>query len=132
MKWVVEYFERVDTTQPAEIFEDSLYKAQPKLSAKLYRLAKDLEVYGYNLGGGYLEKCYEYQGLWEIRAIHRGTLAREFCGFDKERIVLLHGYIKRSGQPASMHEMRQAFTYWKEYMQTRLVSPTQEEIDDKI
>lgn len=132
MRWAIEYFEQVDTTQPAEIFEDALRKAHPKLLGRLYRLVEELQTSGYSLGGGYLEKCHEYQGLWEVRAIHSGTLAREFCGFDKEKVILLHGYIKRTGQPASEREMRQAFAYWQEYLRTRLVSPVQEENDDKI
>ena len=51
----------------------------------------------------------------------------EFFGFDKERIVLLHGYAKRTGQPASTYDLEKAFTYWREYLRTRCVSPIQEE-----
>ncbi len=54
----------------------------------------------------------------------RGLLARFVDG---ERIVLLHGYIKRTGQPASAHDLKKAFAYWTEYMHTRRVSPIQEE-----
>ena len=87
----------------------------------------ELESYGYQLGGGYIEKCHDYQGMWEIRVIQSGTLAREFFGFDGERIVLLHGYTKRTGEPASALDLRKAFTYWTEYLRTRHVSPAQEE-----
>jgi len=65
--------------------------------------------------------------MCEIRVIHSGTLAREFFGFDKERIVLLHGYTKRTGQPASAYDLEKAFIYWTEYVRTRRVSPVQEE-----
>jgi hypothetical protein len=127
MKWTIEYFEQGDATQPAEIFEGALDATHPKLSGKLLQVTKELRFYGYQLGGGYIEKCHDYQGLWEMRIIRSGTLAREFFGFDGERIVLLHGYIKRTGQPASAHDLRKAFAYWTEYMHTRRVSPIQEE-----
>ena len=62
-----------------------------------------------------------------LHVIHSGTLARELFGFDNERIVLLHGYTKRTGQSASAYDLEKAFTYWTEYMRTRRVSPVQEE-----
>lgn len=125
--WKIEYFEQKDTTQPAEIFEDALDTTYPKLAGKLLRIVVELQSHGYSLGGGYIEKCHEYQGLWEVRAIQSGTLAREFFGFDGERIVLLHGYTKRTGEPASIPDLKKAFTYWTEYLRTHHVSPVQEE-----
>src|SRR5215469_705838 len=121
MKWKMEYFEQEDTMQPAEVFEDALDAIHPKLSGKLLQVTEKLELYGHQLGGGYIEKCHDYQGIWEIRVIYGGTLAREFFGFDKQRIVLLHGYIKRTGRPASEHDLKKAFTYWQEYQRTRHV-----------
>ena len=127
MKWKIEYFEREDTTQPAEVFEDALESVNPKLAGKLLRIVVELQSYGYHLGGGYIEKCHDYQGMLEVRVIHGGTLAREFFGFDEERVVLLHGYIKRTGEPASISDLKKTFTYWIEYSRTRHVSPVQEE-----
>jgi rRNA pseudouridine-1189 N-methylase Emg1 (Nep1/Mra1 family) len=34
MRWTVVYFEQADTTQPAEVFEDSLRIFNPKLRGK--------------------------------------------------------------------------------------------------
>jgi Phage derived protein Gp49-like (DUF891) len=127
MKWVIECFEQEDTTQPAEVFEDALDHTYPKLSGKLLRILFELQFYGHQLGGGYLEKCHDYEGLWEIRVIHSRTLARELLGFDGNRIVLLYGYIKRTGQTASKGDLKKAFNYWTEYMRTHHVSPAQEE-----
>ena len=76
---------------------------------------------------GISSSCHDYKGMWEIRVIYRGTPALEFFGFDNERIVMLHGYTKRTGQPASAYDLEKAFSYWKEYMRTRHVSPVQEE-----
>ncbi len=126
----IEYFEQKDTPQPAEIFEDSLDAAYPKLAGKLIRVANGLQSYGQQLGGGYIEKCHDYQGIWEMRVIHSRILAREFFGFDGKRIVLLHGYIKRTGEPASIRDLEKAFTYWTEYIRTRRISPRREEDDE--
>ena len=95
MRWVVEYYERTDTTQPAEEFETSLCRNHKKLGAKLRTIAAAIEKYGPELGGGLIEPCYDYRGLWEIRTILNGFLGRELFGFDGEhhRVVLLHGYV---------------------------------------
>ena len=127
MTWMIAYFEQEDTTQPAENFEDILDHTYPKLSGKLLKVASELQLYGHLLGGGYIEKCHNYEGLWEIRVIHSGTLARELFGFDGNRIVLLHGYIKQTGQIASRRDLEKAFNYWTEYVRTRHISPVQEE-----
>jgi hypothetical protein len=54
MRWVVEYYERADTTQPAEEFETSLNRDHKKLGAKLRAIAAAIETYGPELGGGLL------------------------------------------------------------------------------
>jgi hypothetical protein len=87
MRWMIVYFEQQDTTQPAEVFEDILVVTHPKLRGKLLQITDTLEYYGPQMGGGYIEKCHDYKGMWEIRVIHSGTLARELFGFDNERIA---------------------------------------------
>jgi phage-related protein len=104
-----------------------LYQANPKFLGKLLYIHDQLKEYGHQLGGGYVEKCHDYQGLWEIRIIHSNKLVREFFGFDGERIVLLHGYVKSVGQPASKRDLNMTYSYWTEYLKTHLVSPIQEE-----
>jgi len=37
--------------------------------------------------------------------------------------VLLHGYLKRAGQPASDKDLARAADYWQDYLRTRLVGP---------
>ena len=51
MRWVVEYYEQADTTQPAEEFENSLKRDHKKLAAKLRAIATAIEVYGPQLSG---------------------------------------------------------------------------------
>jgi len=127
MNWTIEYFERENTVQPAEVFEDELDRNHPKLAGKLIAIQEQLEQDGYRLGGGYIEKCRDYTGLWEIRAIHSKTLARELFGFDEQRVVLLHGYVKQVGEPASETDLKKAFDYWQEYEKTHKVSPVETE-----
>lgn len=127
MKWTIEYFEQEDTTQPAEVFEDELDASHPELAGKLIHITDLLMLKGYRLGGGFIEKCHGYQGLWEIRVIYARTLARKFFGFDGQGVVLLHGYVKRTGKPASEHDLEKAFGYWQNYQKTRCVSPVREE-----
>ncbi len=131
MNWTIEYYEQEDTTQPAEIFEDKLERSHPKLRGKLLYITDLLVVEGNRLGGGYIETCRGYKGLWEIRVIHAETLARELFGFDRERIVLLHGYVKRTGKPASERDLKKAFDYWTNYLETRRISPIEEETEDE-
>ena len=125
MKWVVEYYEQADRTQPAEEFEVSLKRHHKKLGAKLRAIAAAIELYGPQLGGGLIEPCHDYKGLWEIRTIFNGFLGRELFGFDGEhhRVVLLHGYVKRVGQPASIPDLNQASEYWRDYQLTHKISP---------
>jgi hypothetical protein len=132
MSWTIDYFEQNDGIQPAEVFEDELHSLNKKLLGKLFYIRDQLEQLGFQLGGGYIEKCHNYPGLWEIRVIYNNKLAREFCGFDGERVVLMHGYVKNVGQPASQQDLKKAFTYWTEYLRVRLVSPEQEEIDESL
>lgn len=127
MAWIIEYFEELDSRQPAEVYEDSLIRVHAKLGGKLQRIAAALEEHGPHLGGGLIEPCHGYRGLWEMRAIYNQWLAREFFGFDGGRVVLLHGYVKRAGQPAVARELEQAHAYWNEYQHTRRISPESEE-----
>ena len=127
--WVVEYFEQQDSAQPAEVFEDAVYHKYPKLAGKLARIAVAVEANGPQLGGGLIEPCHGYPGLWEMRAIFGQTLARELFGFEGQRIILLHGYIKRAGQKASSKDLARAAEYLRDYQHTHRISPETDVID---
>ncbi len=133
MRWVVEYYEQAGASQPAEEFEDNLKRHHKKPGAKLRAIAAAIEVYGPQPGGGLIEPCHDYKGLWEIRTIFNGFLGREFFGFDRDhnRVVLLHGYVKRAGQPASIPDLNQAYTYWQDYQRTHKISPEVPEQEER-
>lgn len=82
---------------------------------------------GHQFGGGLIEPCHNFKGMWEMRAIWSQWLGRELFGFDGDRIVLLHGYVKRGGQEASKKELTTAFAFWQDYNITHKVSPVEEE-----
>jgi phage-related protein len=132
MAWTVEYYEQDDAVQPAEVFEDALAKEHPKLAGKLARIAEALQTHGHQLGGGFVERCHGYAGLWEIRVIHNQWLGREFFGFDADRVVLLHGYVKRAGQKASTRDLDRAFACWTDYQRTHRISPMQEDSNEPV
>ena len=75
-----------------------------------------------SLGGGLIEKCRGYSGLWEMRAIFQNDLAREFFGFDRQRVVLLDGIVKRVGKPTPISALSRAHRYWQDYLAKRKVS----------
>lgn len=132
MSWSIEYYEQRDTTQPADVFEDALDSSHPKLAGKLLRIVVALQTVGHTLGGGLIKPCHNSPGIWEIRAIHSQQLAREFFGFDGQQVILLHGYVKRSGEKAVDKEFAKAHDYWKDYSKTHKVSPVEEEVDESI
>ena len=106
-----------------------VYRKYPRLAGKLARIAVALEANGPHLGGGLIEPCHGYPGLWEMRAIFGQTLARELFGFEGQRIILLHGYIKRAGEKASQKELARAADYLRGYLRTHRVSPESDEVD---
>ena len=130
MAWAIEYYEQDDAVQPAEVFEDALDRQHPKLAGKLVRIVVELQIQCHHLGGGFIEPCHGYAGLWEIRVIHNQWLGREFFGFDEARIVLLHGYVKRAGQKASIRDLDRAFAHWTDYQKARRISPARVEGED--
>ena len=77
MRWAIDYFEQENGIQPAEVFEDELHRLNKRMLGKLLHIQDQLKHFGYQLGGGYIEKCHDYQGLWEIRIIHSNQLIRE-------------------------------------------------------
>src|SRR5260370_20379531 len=131
MTWDIEYFEQQDGMQPAEVFEDELKQHAPKLWGKLLRALDHLEANGPVAGGGLVEKCHGYPRLWEARAIASKALARELFAFDGNRVILLHGYVKQTGEPASTPDLNRADGYLNTYLATRRVSPEEPAMQTK-
>ena len=67
--------------------------------------------YGWPLGMPLIRKMEP--GLWEVRTQFRNGIARTLFTVDGKRIVLLHGFIKKS-QETPLHELRLARRRLKE------------------
>ena len=113
-----------------EEFEDALDSSsnrdERKIAGKLLKFAEQLAIDGPQTGGGYAEKCRNYD-FWQLKASTGNRRGREFFGFDGDRAVLLSGVVKgpREATPAAAYF--EAQRYWTEYKKTRQVSPEQEE-----
>lgn len=130
MPWRIEYFELADGRQPAEEFEDDLdsssNKDERRIGGKLIRVAEMLAQHGHMTGGGYAEKCEEYE-FWQLKANSGNRRGREFFGFDGDHAVLLSGVVKGPREATPTSAYAEAQRYWNEYRKTRRVSPEAEE-----
>ena len=62
----------------------------------------------------FLKHLEGHKGLYEIRVEHSNNIIRIFCCFDKEKIVLLNGYQKKT-QKTSLKEIEMANKLMNEY-----------------
>jgi len=129
--WTIEYFEREDGTQPAEVFEDALDgsfdRDERRIAGKLIRVADELAQKGHQTGGGYVESCHEAPGIWQMKADAGGKRGREFFVFDDDRVVLLHGTVKGGRQATPPRAFQDALKCFEEYRRTGRVSPEEAE-----
>lgn len=133
MAYEVEYYAfGNDDRQPAEEFEDDLERESPRLLGKLQgvamRVAQELPR---SIGGGLFEKCRGYPDLYEVRTIFANQLARYVAAKDGEseppRLVLLHGVVKRPGEPTPQADLDRAARYWRDYERNRQISPEEDQ-----
>lgn len=133
MPWSIEYFEKADGEQPAEVFEDRLEaspdRVERRISGKLLRITDEVAEKGYRTGGGYVEKCHEAPGIWQMKADSGGKRGREFFAFDEDRGVLLGGVVKGAREPTPPGAFDEALRHLDEYLKTKRVSP--EEAEDE-
>ena len=123
-----------DDRQPAEQFEDALFRQSPKLLGKLQAVAASVaKELPQSIGGGLFEKARGYPDLYEVRTIFSRQLARYLAAMDGQvdppRLVLLHGVAKQTGEPTPEADLRLAARYLADYHRMRQVSP--EEADDE-
>ncbi|HEY2476019.1 MAG TPA: hypothetical protein VGI19_14610 [Candidatus Cybelea sp.] len=122
MSWEIEYYEMVTGDQPAETFEDNL---PMKLRARLTRFTEAVAESEGTIGGGYWEPCHDWPGLFEVRAQVARDLGRYYATVDGLKLVLLHGYQKRHGEPTPQAIFQEADGYRQDYERNRRISPEQ-------
>ena len=134
MPWAIEYFEREDGQQPAEVFEDALEASADRddrrISGKLLRIADELAQKGFRTGGGYVESCHEAPDIWQMKADAGRKRGREFFAFHGDRVVLLSGVVKGARQPTPARAFTEALEHLREHRSTGHVSPEEEEEDE--
>jgi phage-related protein len=81
----------------SESVQDEILAWPDGIQASFTRIAEQMTVYGPNLGMPYTRPFGE--GLFEIRAKGREGIGRAFfCALVGRRIVILHGFIKKTEQ----------------------------------
>jgi phage-related protein len=87
MSWSIEY--------PYSDVEKFILKLSPRLTAKYLHLADLMLEFGSNLGMPHTRPMSD--GLFELRVKGQEGIARVFyCTLLGKRIVMLHGFIKKS------------------------------------
>jgi phage-related protein len=113
-KWVIEYYQKENGEIPVEVF---LLKLNPKLRAKAYSDIMLLKRLGINIREPYSVpiKGDKYKGLFELRTKFSSDITRIFYFlFDKNKFVLLHGFVKKADKPPE-RELDRALKYKKDY-----------------
>jgi phage-related protein len=83
-----------------ERFEEWMEKASQDIKARVLRIIDMLVAYGpHNVREPYVKPVKGYQKLFELRAKGKDGIARVFYfTFTGKRIVLLHGFMKKSAR----------------------------------
>jgi len=96
----------------SEAVQADILALPPTLLARYLSLADRMELHGPNLGEPHTQGFGD--GLFELRLKGAEGIARVFyCTLVGRRIVMLHGFIKKS-QKTPLHERRLAETRMKE------------------
>ena len=99
MRWEIEYYKKMNGKIPVE---DFLLSLSPKLRAKAYNDIMLLKHLGINIREPYSVsvKGNKYKGLFELRTKFSSNITRIFYFMhDKNKFILLHGFIKKSNKP---------------------------------
>ena len=81
----------------SELVQNEILAWPDGIQANFTRIAEQMTVYGPNLGMPYTRPFGE--GLFEIRAKGREGIGRAFfCTLVGRRVVILHGFIKKTEQ----------------------------------
>jgi len=112
--WEIEYYQKESGEIPVEVF---LMTLNPKLRAKAYSDIMLLKRLGINIREPYSApiKGDKYKGLFELRTKFSSDITRIFYFlFDKNKFVLLHGFVKKANRPPE-RELDRALSYKLDY-----------------
>jgi len=98
MKWIIDFY--------SETVYNELMQWPSKIKERFLRLVKLMEEYGADLGMPYTRALGE--GLFELRVKGREGIGRAFfCYVVNKRIIILHGFIKKT-QKTPLQELQLA------------------------
>jgi len=75
------------------------------------------------LGGRIFRKCFEYSGLYEVRARVAKELARSICARDGDNLILLGGVLKGVDEATPLADLEKAEHRLNRYKQTKRTNP---------
>jgi len=114
LDWEVEYYQKENGDIPVEKF---LLTLNPKLRAKAYSDIMLLKRLGINIRAPYSAplKGEKYKDMFELRTKFSSDITRIFYFlFDKNKFILLHGFVKKSNRPP-VRELDRALNYKIDY-----------------
>jgi phage-related protein len=93
-KWTVEFYKKANGRCPTEEFLDSLENEEKVF---IRRAIQRLEEYGYALKRPHAAPLRDH--IFELRKrTHQGNIRLLYFFFDSEKIIITHGFKKKSGK----------------------------------
>ncbi|MCK5014172.1 MAG: type II toxin-antitoxin system RelE/ParE family toxin [Candidatus Omnitrophica bacterium] len=104
------FYKTTKGTCPVEEFLDSLSAKPAKKVVWTLNLIEDLEI----VPSLYLSKMRGTDDIWECRTKFGSNIYRIFAFFDRNKIILTRGIVKKT-QKAPSEEIKRAESYKKDY-----------------
>ncbi len=95
---------------PVEEFLDSLQAKPAQKIAWTLNLIEDMAI----VPSVYFSKMIGTDGIWECRIKFGSNIYRIFAFFDRNKVILTHGIIKKT-QKTPSEEIKRAESYKKDY-----------------
>jgi len=97
-----------------EEFLDSLDSKVAQKTTWVLRLIEELEV----IPKSYFKKLSGAEDIWECRVQFGGNSYRILCFFDETKVVLTHGFVKKTRRTPKS-ELERAINYKRDYFGRR-------------
>ena len=114
MKREVLFYHKSDGECPVEEFLDALPSKTARKVVWVLNLAEDLD----RIPSRYFCKLADTNGVWEFRIKLGSNIFRVFAFWDDFRIVLTHGFVKKT-QKTPSEQIQMAGNFKKDYFQRK-------------
>jgi len=109
------FYRTIDGKCPVQDFLDSLPGKVAQKIVWVLRLLEDLD----KVPSSYFKKLIGTEEIWECRVQFGSNAYRIFCFFIDNRVVLTHGFVKKS-QKIPVQEIERAEAYRRDFLRRRL------------